>query len=134
MASFSSKPIVCRGSGKTSLPFTILRPKGKTSLAAIKPSEVGAVSPSVFLLWSHLCLCGHTYVPVGLWQLLNLPQPWTACNVPAAQSLGRDTLEPVGEAWTGDRCPGWQEDTDWALEAPVTRLRHRRGGKGSRSQ
>lgn len=31
-------------------------------------------------------------------------------------SLGQDALKPVGEALPGDRCPGWQEDTDLALE------------------
>lgn len=146
MASFSSKPIVCRAPARRAYSSPSSKTKGETSPTVMQPSEVGAVSPSVFLLWSLLCLydhtyvpvvtpmslwshlrlwsllcpCGHTYisghsyVPVGLWQLLNLPQPRTATSQ-LPNLLGGTPWSPWERP--GDWCPGRWEDADLVLEA-----------------
>lgn len=86
----------------------------------------GAVPHQCFssFLRSHLCLSG-TLTTFESPFSLGLP-----CNFPAASvSWAGHLLSLLREALPGEQGPGWQEDTDLELEAPVTGLHHAEEGK-----
>lgn len=93
-AFFSSKPTVCRGSGKTDTamaPHRPFRPKGKTASRAVMGAQGGGC-------WCPLqCSCQSHLHPYGA--LATSESPSASARPATSQlllSLGRDTSEPVG--------------------------------------